>query len=145
MDKATLTQYKNNRLEIIQLREEIDALVNKLSAPGIAKYNSDPSGGGGPGDPVGNGVAALDALRARYEQKLDELCRQQEEIEAAIDQLDNELRTIMRYRYILGYKWEAICDRMANDEGPMDWTTIHRKHRKALEIIEGRELDDVED
>lgn len=139
MDRATLDKYKNNRREIIQLREEIDALANKLCAPSIAKYGGEPSAHGGPGDPVGNGVAALDALRSRYTRKLDELCQQQEEIEAAIDLLGDELRTIMRYRYILGYKWEAICDRMANDKGPMDWATIHRRHRKALAIIEGRD------
>lgn len=143
MDRVTLDKYKNNRREIIQLREEIDALENKLSAPGIAKYNSSPAAHGGPGDPVGNGVAALDALRSRYNRKLDELCQQQEEIEAAIDQLDDELRTIMRYRYILGYKWEAICDRMENEKGPMDWSTVHRRHRKALAIIEGREGDEI--
>lgn len=145
MDRETFAQYKENRREILQLREEIETLRSKLMAPSAANYSGMPSAHGGAGDPVGNGVAALEALCARYERKLNELCVQQEEIEAAINGLETELRTIMRYRYILGYKWEAICDRMANEKGPMDWSTIHRKHRKALAIIEGRELDDIED
>ena len=136
MDRETLAQYQKNRKEVIQLNEEIAALQSKLTAPGIAKYSGMPSCRGGAGDPLGNGVAALEALCSRYQRKLAELCAQQEEIENAIDSLDKELRTIMRYRYISGYKWETICNLMGSENyGPMDWMTVHRRHRKALEIL----------
>lgn len=136
MDRETLAQYQKNRKEIIQLREEIETLQSKLTAPGIAKYSGMPGGHGGAGDPIGNGVATLEALCSRYQRKLTELCAQQEEIENAIDALDKELRTIMRYRYISGYKWETICNLMGSEKyGPMDWMTVHRRHRKALEIL----------
>ena len=137
MDRETLEQYRKNRKEIIQLREEVEALRSKLTAPGIAKYSGMPAGGGGgAGDPIGNGVAALDALCSRYNRKIVELCAQQKEIEDALDSLDKELRTIMRYRYISGYKWETICNLMGSEQyGPMDWMTVHRRHRAALEIL----------
>lgn len=135
MDKATLSQYRDNRREILQLREELYILETRVEAPGGTNYSGMPSGKGGTSDPVGNGATALEALRSRYNRKLRELLQQQEEIEAAIARLDDELRVIMRDRYILGYKWEAICARLDDDGNPMDLTTAHRKHRKALQIM----------
>ncbi len=136
MDRETLSQYQKNQKEITQLEEQIATLQSKLTAPGIAKYNGMPGGRGGAGDPIGDGVAALEALCSRYNRKLKELCDQQQEIEDAIGTLDKELRTIMRYRYIAGYKWETICNLMGSEEyGPMEWRTVHRRHHKALEIL----------
>ena len=140
MDRETLEQYQKNRKEIVQLREEIEALQFKLTAPGISKYSGSPGGHGGAGDPIGTGVAALEALCSRYDRKLKELCAQQAEIEGALDSLDKELRTIMRYRYISGYKWETICNLMGSEKyGPMDWMSVHRRHRKALAILAERQ------
>lgn len=136
MDKETLLQYQKNRKEILQLREEIDALWGRLLAPGTTKFSGMPTSRSGNSDPTGDGVAAADSLLLRYQKKHQELCAQQLAIETAIGSLSNELRTIMRYRYILGYKWETICNKMGSDEyGPMDWTTVHRKHRKALHLL----------
>ena len=136
MDRETLAKYQMRQKEIVQLEEQIEALQSKLTSPGIAKYNGMPGGRGGAGDPIGDGVAALEALCGRYSRKLKELCDQQQEIEDAIETLDDELQTIMRYRYISGYKWEAICNLMGSEKhGPMDWMTVHRRHRKALEIL----------
>jgi len=144
MDRETLEQYSKNRKEIIQLREEVEILQSKLTAPGIAKYSGTPGGRGGAGDPIGNGVAALEALCTRYNRKILELCAQQEEIELALDSLDKELRTIMRYRYILGYKWETICNLMGSEKyGPMDWMAVHRRHRKALAILSGESYEEL--
>lgn len=136
MDRETLSQYQVIKKEIAQLEEQIVVLDCKQTDAGIAKYNGMPGGGGGAGDPIGEGVAALDALRRKYRQKLAELYTRQEEIEDAIETLDGELRTLMRYRYITGHKWETICNLMGSKEyGPMDWMAVHRRHRKALEIL----------
>lgn len=137
MDKETLLRYKNNRKEVIQIREEIEALRLKLESPSTQKINGMPAAHGGNGDPLGNGVAALDALCEKYDKKLFALCTEQTAIEAALDTLDGESRAILRYRYICGYKWETICSLMGGDEyDPMDWTTVHRKHRKALRKLQ---------
>ena len=137
MDKETLARYYPRKKELAQLEEQIAELNSKLTAPGIAKYTGMPGGHGGAGDPTGDGVAALDALCRRYQRKIKELCEQQQKVEDAIATLDDEeLKVIMRYRYISGYKWETICNIMGSEKyGPMDWTTMHRKHRKALQQL----------
>ena len=133
MDRATLDNYKQNRKEILQLAEEIRTLRGELEAPTVQQMTGMPITRGGISDPTGNGTAALADLCDIYQRRLKELCAQQAEIEAAINQLDGDLRTIIRYRYILGYKWETICSKLGTEEyGPMEWTTVHRKHRKAL-------------
>lgn len=135
MDKATLSQYRDARLEIVQLWEELYILESRAYAPGGTNYSGMPSGNGGTSDPVGNNATALETLKAIYKCKMAELDRQQMEIEAAISKLDGDLRIIMRDRYILGYTWEAICNRLEKGGNPMDLTTVHRKHRKALQIM----------
>lgn len=136
MDKSTLSKYQQNRQEIIQLAEEIRVLRESLSAPGIQRMTGMPSTHTGISDPTGNGAAAISDLCDLYQKRLHELCAQQIEIEAALKQLDGELRTIIRYRYICGYKWETICNKLGSEQyGPMDWTTVHRKHRKALQQL----------
>lgn len=133
MDKNTLSKYQQNRKEILQLAEEIQELWEILSAPGTQRMTGMPSTHTGISDPTGNGAAAIKDLCDLYQKRILELCAAQIEIEAALKQLDGELRTIIRYRYIRGYKWETICNKLGSEEyGPMDWTTVHRKHRKAL-------------
>jgi DNA-directed RNA polymerase specialized sigma24 family protein len=133
MDKSTLLKYQQNRKEIMQLAEEIQELWGVLSAPGTQRMTGMPSAHTGISDPTGNGAAAIKDLCDLYQKRILELCAAQIEIENALKQLDGELRTIIRYRYIRGYKWETICNKLGSEEyGPMDWTTVHRKHRKAL-------------
>ena len=133
MDKSTLSKYQQNRREVIQLAEEIKDLRGTLSAPGTQRMSGMPTTHTGVSDPTGNGAAAIADLCDLYQNRILELCAQQIEIENALKQLDGELRTIIRYRYICGYKWETICSKLGSEEyGPMDWTTVHRKHRKAL-------------
>lgn len=137
MDKETLLRYRHNRMEIIQIQEQIETLRSKLESPKIQEITGMPATHGSAGDPLGNGIAALDALRKRYKEKLCILFAEQEAIENALDMLEGELRTILRYRYICGYKWETICNLMGPSEyEPMDWSTVHRKHRKALRKLE---------
>lgn len=137
MDRETLEQYRSNRTEILQLKEEIENLESMKTSAGIAKYNGMPGGGGGVSDPTGNAGIALGDLRSLYEKRIREMEQQQLEIERAIACLEGDLRKIIRYRYIMGLKWEDICERLPDENGdPMDWSTIHRRHRKALRILE---------
>ena len=135
MDRETLEQYRQNRKEIKQLQEEIKTLRGSLTSAGVAKYSGSP-GGGGVGDPVGNGAIKLADLCSLYEKRISEMLSQQVKIEKAIGQLDAESRQLLRYRYIMCYRWERICVEMGTEEkGPMDFTTAHRKHRKALKKL----------
>lgn len=135
MDRATLEKYKHNRKEILQLAEEIKNLCGDLAAPAVQKMTGMPITRGGVSDPTGNGATTLADLCNFYQQRIKELWAQQLEIEKAIDKLDGDLKIIIRYRYISGYKWEDICERMADEDGPMDAVTVHRRHRKALEKL----------
>lgn len=50
------------------------------------------------------------------------------EIELAIQGLeDGRVRSVMRYRYVNGMKWEEICMKM-----PCSWNSVHRWHRNGL-------------
>lgn len=135
MDRATLERYRFIRMEIDQLKEEIKNLRDDLAAPAAQRMTGMPMTHGGISDPTGNGATELADLCNLYQQKLEERCAQQKEIEDAIEQLDDELRTLIRYRYIDGYKWEDICDLMKDKYGPMDLCTAHRRHRKALDKL----------
>lgn len=130
MDKETLLQYQKNRKEILQLREEIDALWGRLLAPGTTKYSGMPTAHGGNSDPTGDGVAAADALLFKYQKKHQELCAMQLAIETAIDSLDPVSRTLLRARYIKGSQWENICFELG-----YSWRQTHRLHRRALEKL----------
>lgn len=135
MDKETLEAYRGNRLEINQLQEEIQTLRSRIIAPKIAKYTGMPTAHGGVSDPTGEGVAAEELLLDLYERKHKRLCEQQLAIEAAIDGLPRDLCFLMRSRYIQGLRWETICELMATERGPIDNATVHRKHKKALEML----------
>lgn len=136
MNKETLLRYQQNRREIIQIEEEILTLRAKLESPKTSSFTGMPSAKG-PGDRLADGIAALDTLTSRYEKKLHDLYVEQEAIEKALNYLSGNERTILRYRYLNGYKWETICNLMGSEAyGPMEWTTVHRKHRKALQRLE---------
>lgn len=140
MDRETLEKYRSNREEILQLKEEIDNLESMATSAGVANYNGMPGGGGAISDPTGRAGTTLGYMRTGYEQRLREMEQQQLRIEKAIAHLEDDLRKIIRYRYIMGLKWNAICEKMPNENGePMDWSTVHRKHRKALQILEEME------
>lgn len=133
MNKETLLRYQENRKEIIQIKEEIETIRARLEAPKTQSFTGMPTAHGGSGDPLTNGIAAIQALTEKYEKKLCELCTEQQEIEAAISRLDGDDRTLLRYRYIQGLKWETICTKMGpSEECPMEWGTVHYRHRRAL-------------
>lgn len=144
MDKDTLQRYQRNRKEILQLREEIETLRAKLTAPGTQKITGMPTVHGGSGDPIGSGVAKLDELCALYGEKLGKLCQQQLEIETAISKVGGDDEALLRYRYIQGHKWETICTKMGKSEDePMEWGTVHYRHRRALRRLAEIEREEI--
>ena len=76
-------------------------------------------------------VAKIEEKEARYLGKLNVILDEEQVIEKAIDELkDGRERTVMRYRYISGLKWEEICVK-AN----YSWRQIHYIHSRALKNI----------
>ena len=71
----------------------------------------------------------LKKLEQRLEDKKWEALNLHVEIEGSVMDMDAEAeRSLLRYRYIAGMKWEDICDKMG-----YSWRQIHYLHNKALE------------
>ena len=70
-------------------------------------------------------------LEERMNADIDLLLELKEQIHTLIQTLnDPEEQLIIRYRYILGYHWEAIAGTLG-----MGVSSVHRKHRAALEKL----------
>lgn len=131
MDQETLYQYRRNKIEIAQIREEIETLRSKFTSPATQKLTGMPMTHGGVSDPTGNGAAAVADLCRMYDKRLKEMCAQQKRIEEAINTLKPTQRMIVRARYIQGYEWEKICY-----ECGYSWAQTHRYHKAALRVLE---------
>lgn len=136
MTKEELQNYRS----LVQEREEVEAKLEevetKLYAARTQQLTGMPSAPPKPGSTLEAAVAEyiedLEALREHYQQLLDRLTAEQLNIEKAIEKLDTTARTLMRYRYIDGRKWEEICVLMS-----YSWRQVHRIHSDALITLRG--------
>lgn len=128
--KRKLAEYQDISAEAEQIREELTRLEAKRLAPGTAKWDALPGGGSGTGDPVLNPLTQLERLEARYNAQLERLAKAQLEVEDMIEGLGSNERKLMRYRYIKGLKWEAVCVAMG-----YEWRQTHRIHAAALDKL----------
>lgn len=120
--QRALRKQKELEEEICQLR--LDTMVPSLIQDGM------PHGSGG-GDLSGYAAKVgglLEDLRELVEKKLDI----RREISRKIEEMGNETEgTLLRYRYIMGLKWEDIAVKMG-----YTWQHIHRLHGRALNDFE---------
>lgn len=127
MTKERLRQYCNIKREREQLLEQLEEVEKALYSPKIQRLTGMPSGGKPDGNPQENLVARHIELQERYRAKVDELAAELLAIELAIETLNGTLRTLLRFRYIDGLKWEEVCVRMN-----YSWRQIHNLHGQAL-------------
>lgn len=74
-------------------------------------------------------AAKIDELMERLKQERFEKVRLREKIEREINAVANEdEKAVLRYRYIKGMTWEAVCVRIG-----YSWRQTHRTHARALE------------
>lgn len=74
-------------------------------------------------------AAKMDELIERLKQERFEKVRLREKIEREINAMANEdEKAVLRYRYIQGMTWEAVCVRIG-----YSWRQTHRTHARALE------------
>ncbi len=129
--KKYLSQYLQINQEInvlcaesIRLRSSAERVTSCLSAA--------PGSGGSTEAPFVRSIDKIIAIEEQINQKIDKLVIVRREIETVIDGVDNPTyRTLLRYRYICGMKWEAIADTMSRD---LRW--IYRLHGYALKKID---------
>ena len=118
MTIETLEQYRGIMSEIKALELEIEALYDVRKSP-----NGKESGGYSsiPGDPTGRSAMRIIQLKEQL------LAQQERWSEAAlkIEQWlqtveDAEIRSIIRWRYILGLSWKQTGKRVYGDTGASD-------------------------
>ena len=125
MTKEFLKEHIDKLAEADQIKAEFDILYIMLKSPVITGM---PVGHSADADKIGNVVAKIEEKEARYLGKLNVILDEEKVIEKAIDELkDGRERTVMRYRYISGLKWEEICVK-----AHYSWQHIHRLHAEAL-------------
>lgn len=114
MTEKELESLLYTRQRIQALRQMIDDFCFIRSVPFAG-------GGAGPGDPTASAAMSLAALEEKWEETLQNLNRQAQEITAYIEAVDEaDTRTIMTLRYLDSnqgrrYTWEEIGDRIGYD------------------------------
>lgn len=132
MTKEELLQYRAKCRELRQIEERIqDVRANARSAKAVCYDSVPPKGNGEPIAAAQRYIEQLEILSALYENKKADLMQDVIAIELAIASLPPELRTLMRYRYIDGLKWETI-----NDLLYLSAPTSKRMHRRALAVLQ---------
>lgn len=136
MTKEELQNYRSLERERRQVKAKLEEIETALYSPRAQQLTGMPSAPPKPGSmleaAVARNIEDLEALREHYQELLDRLTTEQLNIEKDIDRLDTTARTLMRYRYIDGRKWEEICVLMN-----YSWRQVHRLHAAALITLRG--------
>ena len=128
MTKEFLKEHIDKLDEAKGLKFEIDQMYQTIKSPIIT---GEPSAPAPNKDKIGEMVWKIQEKEIRYLAKLNIILREEEEIEKVIDSLkDARERTVMRYRYISGLKWEEVCVK-----AHYSWKHTHRLHSQALSKI----------
>ena len=128
MTKEFLQNHLTKLEEAKGLEFEIQQMYQTLKSPiitGMPAVHSPDT------DKLGNVVWKIQEKEIKYLAKLDVILNEEKDIEKVIDTLkDIRERTIMRYRYISGLKWEEVCVK-----AHYSWKHTHRLHSEALRKI----------
>lgn len=104
MTIETLEQYRSLRSEIKSINASIEAAYDTRKSPNGREsggYSSEPSA------PTERAVRIIGDLEVKRDAMLEEWTKAAEEIEKWLDTVtDADIRSIVRWRYILGYGWK---------------------------------------
>ena len=124
-----LSRYRRLNQRIDRLLEEQGRWREK--AMRITPVLSPVPGGGGSGSPIKRPLEKVLEIDAEINREIDELQTVQQEIRAALNQLEDEnLELLMEYRYIDGLTWEQVAEKMH-----YSWRHTCRLHGEALAKI----------
>lgn len=130
MTKETLMQCSAKRRELQQISRRIETLRADARSTKAVCYDNEPKSKGEPVAAVQRYIEQLEELSALYEEKKADLMQDIICVERAISVLPSDLRMMMRYRYIDGYKWEQVNEMMYISE-----RTSKRMHKAAMELL----------
>lgn len=133
--KKRLYGYGDLQAEHRQITQELERVEAIMTAPRSPNMDGMPRAGG-PGDPVLGIVSQHMALLDRYQKQLEKLAAAQNAIEDMIESLEPTARRIMRFRYIDGLTWEAVCVAVG-----YSWSQTHEYHAKALDALLAAEIE----
>ena len=132
MTKEQLRAYRELKKE----RDHLARLLARLEAeepmPHTSKMDGMPRGGSGENYVLEAKMDREAEVRRLYYEKKAQLDAQLLEIEKVIETLESTERTLMRLRYIDGYKWERVAVEIG-----YSWQQTHRIHAAALEKQRG--------
>lgn len=137
MTKEQLKAYRAIKLERDKLADMLEELETTMYSPRGQKLDGLPRGGSGASSPTESIVLKHLELKARYEQKVEELTAALSEIEAAIETLPPRERTLIRLYYAKGLTWEQVCAEMS-----YCWAQTHRIHSAALKALRNVKASD---
>lgn len=123
-------QCSTKRKELQQINRRIETLRADARSTKAVYYDGEPKSKGEPIAAVQRYIEQLETLSALYEEKKADLMQDIITVEHAISSLPPELRLLMRYRYIDGYKWEQVNEMMYISE-----RTSKRMHKAAMELL----------
>lgn len=138
MTKERLRHYLALKREEEQLRQQLETIETSLQSPKVQKLTGMPPGGA-EGYRIEELLAKHLDLQTTYGQKLEELAAEQLAIESAVAALPPKLRMLIRLHYFEGCTWNQVCERMN-----YSWTSVHRLHRAALQILREQEDEKCE-
>lgn len=112
MTSRELQQYKYIQKEVEALRVQIDKMYDTYRSPSF-----DAEGGGTPsGNRTEDTIERIERLKEKYGRQISELMKQQENIENWMLTVEsNEIRSIVRWYYIIGLDWKETSRKMYGD------------------------------
>lgn len=129
MTKYELMQYRRILKNIEKLEEKLLEINTQLQRITTCYTLVSVSRTGGR-DVMGELIVKKIEVEEEINRKLQESYRKLNEIEKAIEKLDEREKLLMRLRYIQGKSWAEICDEMG-----YSWRQIHRIHKEALDKL----------
>ena len=118
-----MEQAKDLEIRIAEIR-------SKMTSISSTQFDAIP-GGHSNSDRIGDTIAKLSDLEAKYIDMIGKLAEEELEINNMINSLDLKEQRLIRLRYVDGKKWEDICYIMN-----YGWNNIHRMHREILKKLE---------
>lgn len=130
MNKSELRRYRFICIELDQLSEQITEVKSKMLSPKNQVITGMPRGGSGNSDKIGEVLCKVERLEGKYLDKYNQLLQEREKIEDAIAPLESKERLLIRYRYIYGYSWEVISEKLK-----YSIDNVYKLHGKILQKI----------
>jgi len=124
--KEKLQQYSCLNKELTQLQERVSDLRSRMYSIKSPTLDGMPCGGGN-NDKIGEIVTTIISLEDKHYNMINNIFKQQRDIEDMIDALAPVERLLIRARYIECNTWESVCVAIG-----YSWSQTYRLHSDVL-------------